>query len=220
MSAFSVDSHKTFTFVVRAVGSQESIEPFIHSHRNLDRVKILPTLPDWVDEFSNLVRLEVTVDGEGYSALNTLPESIGKLSRLTSLTISDCAVGSLPASLANCRALRTIKVMRCGINQLHDSLGGLPSLEKLELYDHGFATVPPVIRLLRNLKRLNLGDGSLSQVPSWLVELPLKYLNLSENELIAHDPQNFLTLATLAANGCKVDCDPEMKKAIDDQRAR
>ena len=65
--------------------------------------------------------------------LQDVPESIGEMTNLMLLDISENPITELPETIANLKNLKTLKISRTQIQKLPEFLGQLPHLEKISL---------------------------------------------------------------------------------------
>ncbi|AEE86519.1 Plant intracellular Ras-group-related LRR protein 4 [Arabidopsis thaliana] len=104
---------------------------------------------------------EINLQNKLTEQLEWLPDSLGKLSSLTSLDLSENHIVVLP-----------------------NTIGGLSSLTKLDLHSNRIGQLPESIGELLNLVYLNLGSNQLSSLPSAFSRLVrLEELDLSCNNL-------------------------------------
>ncbi|CAE6157978.1 unnamed protein product [Arabidopsis arenosa] len=104
---------------------------------------------------------EINLQNKLTDQVEWLPDSLGKLSSLTSLDLSENHIVVLP-----------------------NTIGGLSSLTKLDLHSNRIGQLPESIGELLNLVYLNLGSNQLSSLPSAFSRLlRLEELDLSCNNL-------------------------------------
>ena len=113
---------------------------------------------------------EVTgIDLSTHNCSGTLPETIGSLLRLRSLSLSSNAIeGTLPASLYDLRALRSVQLHHNRLSgTLAPEFATLHSLAIVRL-DHNArsGTVPPLLDRMHELRSLDLGHNRFAgQLP-------------------------------------------------------
>ncbi|XP_021285108.1 probable LRR receptor-like serine/threonine-protein kinase At2g16250 [Herrania umbratica] len=155
------------------------------------------SIPDW---FGNqLVTLEV-LDLRTCNVSGSIPGSLGNLSRLTSLYLSNNDLaGSIPAALGQ---LRNLKILDLSNNSLTGSIP--PSfgflIERLELASNYLSgSIPPGLSSLQGLQVLNVSDNNLSgSIPVQFGNLSrLVELDLSKNSFYGSLPKEFKRLRSL-----------------------
>ncbi|KAA8524854.1 hypothetical protein F0562_011277 [Nyssa sinensis] len=161
----------------------------------------------------------------GTSFSGKLPNSIGNLSSLSELDLSECNFsGSLPASLSNLTQLTMLDLESNDFGGQIPSLASLSQLTSLSLSFNEFNRwTLPWIGKLEKLSELSLGDINLygeipvslanltqltvlnlysnhlfGQIPSWLMNLThLTEIQLMENQLQGPIPSSFSKLKNL-----------------------
>ncbi|XVE94710.1 hypothetical protein REPUB_Repub02eG0032200 [Reevesia pubescens] len=168
-------------------------------HFNASRFQLHGSIPDW---FGNqLVNLEL-LDLRSCNVSGSIPGSLGNLSRLTSLYLSDNNIaGSIPATLGQ---LRNVKVLYLSVNSFTGSIpsniGFLENIERLELGSNYLSgSIPPDLGSLQSLKVFNVSDNNLSgSIPVQFGNLTrLVELDLSQNYLYGSLPEEFKMLRSL-----------------------
>ncbi|CAI5458540.1 unnamed protein product [Closterium sp. Yama58-4] len=153
----------------------------------------LPELPASVSLLQQLTRLEVScgrVDFDFAGAINDadaaqeeeLPEGVGSLSALRSLSIRAPCVRALPHTLSRLHSLTSLKIDHCvTLRQLPDGLGQLKNLRHLQLADlQALHSLSDSIGLLSSLETLHLRAVMATTLPDSSAHLSsLKRLLLS-----------------------------------------
>jgi hypothetical protein len=113
-----------------------------------------------------------------------LPAELGKLTNLEELRLGGNQLTSLPAELGNLTNLTNLNLNGNQLTWLPAELGKLASLDRLSLTNNKLTSVPGVLGKLTNLGGLWLGDNQLTSVSTELGNLTnLKTLVLSNNQL-------------------------------------
>lgn len=154
-------------------------------------------------QFSTLTNLEVFSFG-CLEQLETLPEEIGNLTKLTELIIDNgngCGMSvTLPRSIGRLQNLRVLRLYGAieSAGSLPDDIAELRNLEVLDLGRNGLETVPAQIAALSNLKTLRLEYNALKAVPAFVGELKnLRELSIDANENIKTLPASMAKRAGL-----------------------
>lgn len=183
--------------------------------------QVLTSLPDSIGDLPSLRRLKITsgfrewvYSGPEFMSyiqqdqrrLRELPSSIANLVHLTSLKLIDCEFRRFPEAIGRLTALSSLKIEGCNwLQALPESFGELQGLVSLKLRNTVFEKVPEQIRRLRKLEKLDLTYAYIERLPEWLLELPLKRLNVHCNRLAVDTPWNKGIITALLERGCEVD---------------
>jgi hypothetical protein len=111
----------------------------------------LTSLPEWIGQLQSLESLSVS-----NNKLTELPDSIGELKSLRNLNLSDNELSSLPSSLGDLRFLVTLDLERNRLSALPDSISKLSSLIRLDVTDNLLTWLPDSLTELRTLTQLFL----------------------------------------------------------------
>ncbi|XP_044470747.1 plant intracellular Ras-group-related LRR protein 4-like [Mangifera indica] len=113
-----------------------------------------------------------------------LPESIGKLSSLISLDLSENRIVALPPTIGGLSSLMKLDLHANRILQLPDTIGDLLSLVFLDLRGNQLSTLPATFGRLVRLEDLDLSSNHLPSLPDTIGSLvSLKKLNVETNDL-------------------------------------
>jgi hypothetical protein len=157
----------------------------------------LKQMPPGLGSLVNLEGLEIAC----MEQLASLPEEIGKLSKLQELIIDNgngCSMNvSLPRSIGRLSSLRVLRLYgaldgrdlgvdaparKVKTRPLPDTLADLQQLEELDLGRNGISSLPPQVASLRGLKKLSLDYNDLRELPSFVGDLPrLEELSVNAN---------------------------------------
>ena len=211
------------------------------THRAADMLKNLKELiltrnhisilPDAISDLENLQDFDISENNE----FNHLPQNIGKLKSLESLTIDDCSVNELPNSFSELDSLKFLYLKNCKFTVLPKQLNKLKSLSDLSMRNNdlqgvldfnGFEKltnldlsecrlkkIPKGIFRLINLESLSLGDNDIRIIPAELIQLnDLQHLDFSDNKNLKINlefanklKQNCTKLQTIELIGVTVD---------------
>ncbi|XP_062073666.1 plant intracellular Ras-group-related LRR protein 5-like [Humulus lupulus] len=113
-----------------------------------------------------------------------LPVSIGKLSDVTALDLSENRIMALPPSICRLRALTKLDIHSNQLVNLPDSFGDLINLTNLDLHANRLRSLPDTFGNLKKLINLDLSSNELTHLPELLGNLTsLKCLTVETNEL-------------------------------------
>ncbi|KAM7261271.1 hypothetical protein ACFE04_026746 [Oxalis oulophora] len=113
-----------------------------------------------------------------------LPDSIGKLSSLISLDLSENRLVALPPTIGGLSSLTRLDLHSNKITELPEAIGNLLALVFLDLRANQLSTLPPTFGRLISLEELDLSSNQLSVLPDSIGSLvSLKILNVETNDL-------------------------------------
>ncbi|XP_024987678.1 plant intracellular Ras-group-related LRR protein 4-like [Cynara cardunculus var. scolymus] len=141
-----------------------------------------------------------------------LPDSIGKLSSLITLDLSENRLVALPSSISGLSSLTKIDLHSNKIVELPESFGDLLSLVHLDLRGNQLTSLPDTISRLICLQELDLSSNNLSVLPESVGSLVnLQKLNIETNNIeeIPHIIGRCLSLKELLADYNKLKALPE-----------
>lgn len=141
----------------------------------------LTELPDSIGQLTNLRTLSLSSN-----RLTSLPESIGQLTQLRTLRLNSCPLTSLPESIGQLTNLAELSLGRVlgergDATAVLDPIGALSGLQWLDLRGNGLTELPSSMAQLRNLRSLNIESNDLRHLPRWMTQLNLTYLCASTN---------------------------------------
>lgn len=145
-------------------------------------------------------------------SLKSLPDSIGKLTGLTSLDVSNNELESLPDSISGLIELTSLNVSNNKLKSLWDSIDGLTALTILNASNNELALLPDSIGRLKALRTLNVSNNELVLLPDSIGRLKaLRTLNVWHNNLksLPDSIDGLTALAWLDASSNKLETLPE-----------
>lgn len=152
------------------------------------------------------------------NALTSLPDDLGRLSRLRVLFCSGNRFERLPPALGDCAVLSQVGFRGCGLSEvpaealppalrwltltdnaieaLPDALGQRPMLQKLMLSGNRLRALPSSLAGHGRLELLRLAANRLEALPGWLAEVPsLAWLAWAGNPFDHGAPASSRTVA-------------------------
>ena len=130
-------------------------------------------------------------------SVESIPASIGELTNLRHLDMSNSDISDLPASIGNLTNLQHLDMSYSNISDLPASIGNLMNLRTLFLRDTPIRRLPESIGNLKCLQSLNLSATKISELPESIVNLTsLQSLNLSHTQ-IREFPEDIVKLTNL-----------------------
>ncbi|KAB1215898.1 Plant intracellular Ras-group-related LRR protein 5 [Morella rubra] len=126
----------------------------------------------------------VDLKGKLMDQMEWLPVSIGKLSDVTELDLSENQIMALPPTIGGLRALRKLDIHSNQLINLPDSFGELINLTDLDLRANRLRSLPASFGKLISLINLDLSLNHFTHLPETIGNLTcLKRLNVETNEL-------------------------------------
>ncbi|GJR99118.1 plant intracellular Ras-group-related LRR protein 4-like protein [Tanacetum coccineum] len=141
-----------------------------------------------------------------------LPDSIGKLSGLVTLDLSENRLLALPYAMGSLSSLTNLKLNSNKIMEVPESIGDLFNLIHLNLRGNQLKSLPATFGKLVLLQELDLSSNNLSVLPDTIGSLvSLKKLNIETNNIeeIPHAIGQCLSLKELLADYNKLKALPE-----------
>ncbi|RWW64950.1 hypothetical protein BHE74_00027766 [Ensete ventricosum] len=135
--------------------------------------------------------------------IDWLPDSIGKLSSLITLDISENRIVVLPTTVGALSSLTKLDLHSNRIAQLPDSIGDLHHLLFLDLRGNQLTSLPSTFCRLVHLEELDLSSNQISSLPDAIGSLVrLKKLNVETNDIeeLPHSIGNCVALSELRAD--------------------
>ncbi|KAF9623640.1 hypothetical protein IFM89_003647 [Coptis chinensis] len=124
------------------------------------------------------------LQGKLMDQIEWLPVSLGKLSGITELNISDNRIMALPTTIGSLKALTKFDAHSNQLINLPDSFGELTNLVDLDLHNNRLKSLPASFGNLINLMNLDLSSNYFTLLPETLGSLiSLKTLSVETNEL-------------------------------------
>ncbi|KAF9618695.1 hypothetical protein IFM89_002390 [Coptis chinensis] len=141
-----------------------------------------------------------------------LPDSIGKLSGLVTLDLSENRIATLPTTIGNLSSLTKLDLYSNRIAELPDTFGNLIGLIYLDLRGNYLTSLPATFGKLSCLQELDLSSNKLVVLPDSIGNLiSLKKLIVETNEIeeIPHTIGQCTSLVELRADYNRLKALPE-----------
>lgn len=136
------------------------------------------------EEDGVLRELEIVKDTDQDRTAVSLPEEIGALVFLESMSLRGLAISTLPSSLARLRHLATLDVSDNWLSELPEELSQLRYLKKLVLSRNRFKELPTTPLGMVGLEELHVDHNQITQLPEdWKRSSRIRLLDISNNEI-------------------------------------
>lgn len=155
---------------------------------------------------------ELNLQAKLLDQVDWLPDSLGKLSSLVTLDLSENRIVALPETVGGLSSLQKLDLHSNRIIELPESIGDLLNLVDLNLSGNQLRSLPPTFSRLVRLEDLNLGSNSLSSLPDTIGSLAsLKILDVETNDIeeIPHTIGQCTSLKELRADYNRLKALPE-----------
>ncbi|MEM8893404.1 MAG: leucine-rich repeat domain-containing protein, partial [Bacteroidota bacterium] len=162
---------------------------------------LLGTLPTSLGDLTELIVLDLS---ENSNIFDNIPIELGNLTKLIDLQLDgNILSGTIPSEIGNLTNLSVLSLQRNELTgEIPTSLAGLTNLRILNLENNLLeGVIPTSFSNLSSLEELTLNDNQLSgSMPSELVGLSnLQFLNLSSNQLTGSIPVELGSLLNLSS---------------------
>nr|GLL38581.1 plant intracellular Ras-group-related LRR protein 4-like [Ipomoea trifida] len=156
--------------------------------------------------------LDLNLQSKLSEQVEWLPDSIGKLSSLITLDLSENRLIALPTTIGGLASLQKLNLSGNRIAELPDSVGDLLKLISLDLGGNHLKSLPVSIARLVNLQELDLSSNMLSSLPETigcLVSLKRLIVETNDLEELPHTIGQCSSLVELRADYNRLKALPE-----------
>ncbi|KAF7829077.1 plant intracellular Ras-group-related LRR protein 4-like [Senna tora] len=160
-----------------------SLKPMATSGQDGDKLSLIK-LASLIEVSAKKGTRELNLQNKLMDQVDWLPDSIGKLSSLITLDLSENRIMALPSTVGGLSSLTRLDLHSNRITELPDSIGDLLSLLYLDLRGNHLSSLPASFGRLIRLQELDLSSNQLSVLPDSIASLvSLKKLNVETNDL-------------------------------------
>ncbi|WJX55964.1 Plant intracellular Ras-group-related LRR protein 4 [Trifolium repens] len=127
---------------------------------------------------------DLKLQGKLMDQVDWLPDSLGKLSSLVTLDLSENRIVAIPSTIGGLSSLTKLDLHSNRITEIPDAVGNLLSLVYLDLRGNSLTTLPASLSRLIRLEELDLSSNLISVLPDSIGSLAnLKVLNVETNDI-------------------------------------
>ncbi|KAJ0823641.1 putative leucine-rich repeat domain superfamily [Helianthus annuus] len=188
-----------------------SLKPAVSSGADGEKLSLIK-LASLIEVSSKKGTKDLNLGNKLMDQIEWLPDSIGKLTSLITLDLSENGLVVLPSSIGNLSSLTKLDLHSNKILELPESIGDLVNLICLDLHDNVLTSLPASLGRLSRLQELDLSSNSLLFLPDSIGSLvSLQKLNIETNDIeeIPHSIGHCLSLKELLADYNKLKALPE-----------
>ncbi|XP_028795252.1 plant intracellular Ras-group-related LRR protein 4 [Neltuma alba] len=160
-----------------------SLKPATNSGQDGDKLSLIK-LASLIEVSAKKGTRDLSLQNKLMDQVDWLPDSLGKLSNLISLDLSENRIMALPSTIGGLSSLTRLDLHSNRITELPDSIGDLLSLLYLDVRGNQLSSLPASFGRLIRLRELDLSSNQLSALPDSIASLiNLKKLNAETNDL-------------------------------------
>ncbi|XP_020228034.1 plant intracellular Ras-group-related LRR protein 4 [Cajanus cajan] len=188
-----------------------SLKPTIAAGQDGDKLSLIK-LASLIEVCAKKGTRELKLQNKLMDQVDWLPDSIGKLSSLVTLDLSENRIMALPATIGGLSSLTRLDLHSNRITELPDSVGNLLSLVYLDLRGNQLTLLPASFSRLVRLEELDLSSNQLSALPDSIGSLvSLRILNVETNDIdeLPHSVGNCSSLRELRVDYNRLKALPE-----------
>ncbi|XP_061346053.1 plant intracellular Ras-group-related LRR protein 4-like isoform X2 [Gastrolobium bilobum] len=191
--------------------SSLNLKPTTTSGKDGDKLSLIK-LASLIEVSAKKGTRDLKLQNKLMDQVDWLPDSIGKLSSLFTLDLSENRIMALPSTIGGLSSLTRLDLHANRITELPDSVGNLLSLVYLDLRGNQLSFLPASFSRLVRLEELDLSSNQLPVLPDSIGSLvSLKILNVETNDIeeIPHSIGNCSSLRELRADYNRLKALPE-----------
>ncbi|KAK4347554.1 hypothetical protein RND71_033893 [Anisodus tanguticus] len=160
-----------------------TLKPATTSRQDGEKLSLIK-LASMIEVSSKKGSPELNLRRKLFDQVEWLPDSIGKLSSLITLDLSENRITVLPTTIGGLSSLQKLDLHSNKIVELPDSIGDLLNLIYLDLSGNNLKLLPASFARLAHLQELDMSSNMLSVLPGTIGSLvSLKKLIVETNDL-------------------------------------
>ncbi|KAL5064156.1 hypothetical protein RYX36_025893 [Vicia faba] len=162
-------------------GSSLHKQPLITGDESIEKLSLMK-VATMIENCANNKDTILELRGKLVDQMEWLPLSIGKLSDVTQIDLSENSIMALPTTIIGLKALTKLDLHSNQLINLPNSFGELINLIELDLHANRLKSLPGSFGNLTNLVDLDLSSNDFKQLPESIGSLiSLKRLNAETN---------------------------------------
>jgi len=135
--------------------------------------------PEQILQYKSLTHLRLHNSKANTKTITKLPDAIGDLPELTSLTINNTAIEYLPESIFKLPKLQQLNLSNCRLRAIPSDID-LPKLSNASLTNNQLTTLPTSLAKQPSLVSLQLDQNPWRSLPQAFADLKLLKLDINE----------------------------------------
>ncbi|KAL5705969.1 Plant intracellular Ras-group-related LRR protein 4 [Ranunculus cassubicifolius] len=160
-----------------------TLRPAIVSGNESDKLSLIK-LASLIETSLKKGTKDLNLSGKLMDQVEWLPDSIGKLSGLVTLDLSENRIATLPTTIGKLFSLTKLDLNSNRLSEVPDTIGDLIGLITLDLKGNYLTSLPATVGMLSCLQELDLSSNKLVVLPDSIGNLvSLKKLILETNEI-------------------------------------
>ncbi|KAL2322910.1 hypothetical protein Fmac_027289 [Flemingia macrophylla] len=178
----------------------QAVKPSLFAGDGSTKKLSLMNVATLIENFVGSGAATLELRGKLVDQMEWLPVSIGKLSDVTEVDLSENRLMALPTTIGGLKALTKLDLHSNQLINLPNSFGELINLVYLDLHANRLRSLPTIFGNLTSLIDLDLSSNSFTDLPETIGNLSsLKTLNVETNELeeLPHTIGNCSSLSVL-----------------------
>ncbi|KAI7743017.1 hypothetical protein M8C21_032682 [Ambrosia artemisiifolia] len=187
---------ESFKGLVKSSSIKATIYPTgIEEHEKLSMMKVAALIETVAKQGGETLDLQSKL----MQNIEWLPVTIGKLSNITELNLSDNKLMALPTSIANLTALTKLDVHSNQLINLPESFGQLVNLLDLDLHANRLKSLPESFGNLSNLVNFDLSSNHFTHLPDLIGNLTSMQILIVETNDLEELPYTIGSCSSLVA---------------------
>ncbi|KAI3505388.1 hypothetical protein L1887_27507 [Cichorium endivia] len=181
LSLNKINKVESFRGLIKSSSSKATIFPSgVEDSEKLSMMKVAALIETIAKQDGKVLDLQSKL----MENIEWLPVSLGKLSNITELNLSDNKIMALPSSITNLTSLTKLDVHSNQLINLPDSFGELINLLDVDLHANRMKSLPESFGKLSNLMNLDLSSNHFTHLPDVIGDLTaMQILIVETNDL-------------------------------------